>query len=104
VVVSQADVIVYDDDAERLSSSETKCCGTTRPLVGRAASGVHSPRSFPSGRNNIEDDWKRGSYSSVPINGNPSDSLANVPVAKFIGVRSKVPESHQFQFCVLCCF
>jgi hypothetical protein len=37
------------------------------------------------------------------MNGNPSDSLANVPVAKFIGVRSKVRESHQFQYGVLCC-
>jgi hypothetical protein len=68
-------------------------------------SGILGPfsGSFASGRNNRVDDWKRGSSYSLPISGNPSDSMANVPVAKFIGVRSNVLKSHQFQFGVLCC-
>jgi hypothetical protein len=77
------------------------CCGTTRPL-GRT-SGIWGPfsGSFPSsgGRNTIQ--WIIG-------NGNPSDSLASiVPVAKFLGVRSKqVPEisyKYKFQFSALMC-
>jgi hypothetical protein len=84
------------------SGSETTCCGPTRSLIGRAASSwTHSPESFLRG-GIIERIIGKGLlFLQSTDNGDPSHSLAYVPVAKFIGVRSKVPESHQFQFGVL---
>jgi hypothetical protein len=79
------------------------CCGTTRPLARRAAYvGAHCLDRFLVG-GIVEWMIGRGALTVLPINGNTSDSLANMPVAKFRGDRSKVLESHLFQSLVLCC-